>query len=364
MEPRRLLFYTPSLSGGGAERVWAVIAGALARRGHDVTFAVDFESPDNADYLDPAVPVEVLGRSHTAGIAELAGILRRRRIDVVFSAVGACDLKAIAAVTLGPRSTRVVVSYHGYRENETGRLSRAKFPLTSVLTRLAARTICVSDGLRRNVVDLWGGSPTRCRRIYNPIFAKTPDPVPTAADLAARADVVLAVGRLIPIKGFDTLIRAFARLDRPAARLVVLGQGEERDRLAGLARDLGVADRVDLPGYESQPWRRYGEAKVLALSSRREAFGNVVVEALAAGLPVVATACDGPLEILSDPAYGTLVGIDDVEGLAAGLAAALAAPGDPAPRIARAADFSVDRAADAYEALIAEIVGGASPSAG
>ncbi|TBW39765.1 glycosyltransferase [Siculibacillus lacustris] len=356
MGKRRLLFYTPSLSGGGAERVWAVIASALARRGHDVTFAVDFQSDDNAEYLDRAVPRVVLARSHRRSLSELTRLVRRERFDVIFPAVGACDLKALAAAALAGRHTAVVLSYHGYYENETGRLSRAKFRLTALLTRLAARAVCVSDGLRRDVVERWGGDPKRCVRIYNPIHAEAPRPIPTMADLAARPDTILAVGRLIPIKGFDRLLRAFARLDRPQARLVILGQGEEHDRLLALAAELGVADRFELPGYVTRPWTWYAAAKCLALSSRFEAFGNVVVEALAAGLPVVATACDGPREILADPRHGTLVPIDDVAAMAAALEATLAAPGDPLPRIARAHDFSVAVAADAYETLIDEVV--------
>lgn len=356
---RRLLFYTTSLSGGGAERVLVVLASELARRGHDVTMAFDFDATENRAFLAPEVKVEVIGPGHLRSFFALLRLLWRRRPDLLLTAIGGSDVKgALAAWPLG-LCRRVVGSYHGYLANETGRFGRLHFRLTPLLTRMSGATVCVSDGLRRDVVETWGGSPERCVRIYNPIAVRGVDPDLDAAGLAAREPIVVAAGRLVPVKGFVFLVRAFARMRRRDARLVILGHGPEHDAILAEAERLGVADRLILPGYVDAPWDWYARARCFALSSRVEAFGNVVVEALAHGLPVVATPCDGPREILSSPACGVVVDADE-EAYARALDAALDAPGDPRPRRARAAEFSVAVAAERYEALFDRLLG-ASP---
>jgi glycosyltransferase involved in cell wall biosynthesis len=351
------LFYTTSLSGGGAERVWVVLASELARRGHDVTLALDFDADANRPYLAPQVKVEVIGdghgyAGHARSFAGLIGLMRRLDPDFLLTAVGGSDIKGLLAAAPIGRLRRVVTSYHGYLANETGLFGALHVRLARLWTRLAAATVCVSDGLRRDMVERWRASPTGCVRIYNPIAVAGTDPGFDAAGLAARPPTIVAAGRLVPVKGFLFLVRAFAEVRDPAARLVILGEGPDHDAILAEAERLGVADRLILPGYVAEPWQWYARARCFALSSQVEAFGNVVVEALAHGLPVVATPCDGPREILRDPSLGTISPFDDEAAFAAALDAALARPGDPAPRRARAADFSVANAADAYEALL------------
>ncbi len=144
----------------------------------------------------------------------------------------------------------------------------------------------------------------------------------------------------------------------PGAHLELVGDGPERPALEAQVKALGLADRVTFSGYLADPTEAYARARCLVLTSCLESFGNVVAEGLAHGLPVVSTAAAGPLEILDHGRYGTIVPIGDVPALARALDDALADPGDPAPRIARAALFSIDRATDAYlaaaEAVIAE----------
>ena len=151
------------------------------------------------------------------------------------------------------------------------------------------------------------------------------------------------------------LLRAFARLERPDARLIILGEGPERPRIEAEIAALGLRDRVDLKGYVEAPWDYYARARCFALASDSESFGLVVAEALAFGLPVVTTDCGGPGEILDDGRYGLLVGVGDEAAMTQALAKALDAPGDPGPRIARARNFSVKSALDNYAALFDEI---------
>ena len=362
--PRTLLFYAPALLDGGAERVWARLASTFAARGDAVTFAVDFEATQSAPFLSSDVAREVLPRGHLQSTRALARLIAARRPDATLSALAVANLKHAIAATLAGRRDRAILAYHGFSESEPQLLSRIAYRLTPLLTRLCAATVAVSSALRHDLIARYVVPERRVRTIYNPA-APAPFPeAPTVGALAARPKTVVALGRLVPDKDFVTLLRAFARLDDRDARLVILGDGPERARLEAEASGLGIGGQIDMPGFQSDVAARLDAARAFALSSRREAFGLACVEALAHGLPVVATDCGGPAEILVTPAHGILVPIGDVETLARALAAALANPGDPAPRQARAREFSLDAARDRYDALIGDVITHARSPAG
>lgn len=362
--PRSLLFYAPALLDGGAERVWARLASGFAARGDAVTFAVDFEATQSAPFLSSEVKLEVLPPGHFGSTRALAQLIAARRPDATLSALAVANLKHAIAATIAQRGDRAILAYHGFSESEPQLLSAIGYSLTPLLSRLCAATVAVSAALRHDLIARYIVPERRVRTIYNPA-APDPFPAPLAAEaLATRPKTIVALGRLVPDKDFVTLLRAFARLDNAEARLVILGEGAERKRLEAEAFALGISARVEMPGFVSDVAARLDAARVFALSSRREAFGLVCVEALAHGLPVVATDCGGPAEILTAAGQGTLVPVGDVEALADALRAALENPGDPAPRQARAREFSLEAALDRYDGLIGEVVTHARSPAG
>ena len=241
-------------------------------------------------------------------------------------------------------------------------LSRVGYWLTALSTRLFARTVAVSDGLLAHIVTHWRARPEKCLRVYNPVAAGAGADTAPTRPLAGRAPVALSVGRLVAYKNFPLLLRAFAQAEPKTAKLIILGEGPERPAIDAEIARLGLADRVILAGYVAEPWPFYAQADCFALASNFESFGLVIVEALAHGLPVVATASDGPAEILRGGEFGALVPHHDATALATALSRAFADRGDPAPRRARARDFSVDAALDAYAALFEAVI--AAPDAG
>lgn len=353
---RKILVYTHAMTGGGAERVCAVLASGFARRGHEVILAVDFAATENLHLIDPAVRIAVLSASHSVAVIKLAILLFREKPDVAMSGLCISNLKLFIASLLSGRLPRMMPSYHGYSHSEPQLLSRISYALTPLMTRLTGATVAVSEGLRRSIISRWGASRAKTLTIYNPVDTGRLRGAASEAELLNRAPVVLAAGRLVSYKNFPLLVRAFGRLDHPDARLVIIGQGPERAAIQAEIDRLHLGARVTLAGYAEEPWRYYEQARCFALSSDSESFGLVVVEALAAGLPVVSTNCHGPSEIINDDTYGRLTPVGDEAALAEALEQALSHPGEPAPRLKRAVEFSLDRGLDAYLALFERII--------
>ena len=356
MDRRKLLFYTHALVGGGAERVWARLASGFAARGDEVAFAVDFDARQSLDLLSSAVALHVLPRGHLQSTLALARLLLRQKPDASLSAISVSNLKHAIAAQLARRGNNAILSYHGFFDSEPERLSRIGYRLTPLLTRLSAATIAVSRCLRDDLVADFHAPAQRMTTIFNPAAPEPfPAPVETSA-LAARPPLVVAIGRLVADKDFVTLLRAFAKVKHAGARLTILGEGPERARLQSEAVALGIEERVALPGFSADPGATLAVARCLALTSLHESFSLVCVEALAFGLPVVATDCGGPREIVNDQTLGRLAPARDVEGLALAIDACLADPGDPAPRQKRAGDFTLEKALDRYAALIDAVI--------
>lgn len=352
--------------GGGVQRGRVTIANALAARGLQVACVLPEATGPFLERLAPDVALVDLGtRRPLALVLRLARWLRRARP----AALIVSQQHAIVAALLARRLSGVAVPVTAIQHNTLSELCRQsrRHSVRWLLPRAArllfpwADRICaVSHGVAADLAKVTGVPASAIRVLYNPTV--TPELVAQARlpsghpwlDAKDRP-VVLGVGTLSGIKDFATLLRAFARLRRTRpARLLILGEGEERSRLEDLARELEFAADVELPGFAPNPYAFMARADLLAVSSRVEGMPNTIIEALACGCPVVSTDCpSGPAEILQGGRYGALVPPGDDAALAEAMIAALEAAPDRDALRARAADFSVERAVEGYLELLA-----------
>jgi glycosyltransferase involved in cell wall biosynthesis len=219
--------------------------------------------------------------------------------------------------------------------------------------------VSVSHGVGDDLAANLGIERDTIQTIYNPVVE--------AADVTQAArrpvhpwlapgepPVILAVGRLAAQKDFRTLITAFDQIRAHRhARLLILGEGDQRDELTELVAARRLGADVDLPGWVADPQAYMASASVFVLSSRFEGLSNVLIEALDSGCPVVSPDCpSGPGEILDQGRYGALVPVGDPAALATSIKRTLDNPGDRSARIARAAEFSVRSSVDCYAQLV------------
>lgn len=355
-----LAIFLTDLAGGGAERVMINLAEGFAARGYAVDLVLaKRQGPYLADLSSRLNLVDLAAPRLIRSLPGLVRYLRRTRPRAMLSALNDANLIAILAGGLACVPTRILITEHSHVTEGTKHEISLKRRLTPWLVRLfynhADRVIAVSHGVEADLHGL-GVAPERTRTIYNPIvtpalrrqLCETPDH-PWLADTGVP--VILGIGRLCVQKDFALLIRAFAQVRRQReARLIILGEGEERPRLEQLVTALDLGSAVCLPGFVTSPAAFLRRAALLVVSSRVEGFGNVLVEALAAGTPVVSTNCVcGPAEILPDRRYGRLVPVDDIQAMAQAILDALKGPpADQDLLRQRAADFALDRILDQY----------------
>ncbi len=360
----------PDLRGGGAERVNLDLAAGLARRGYQVEFVLmracgAFLPEAEANFSVIDMGVHRMRQVPTA----LARYLRSNRPDALLAGMWPLTVLAPIGRLLSGHHCRLVSSEHCVLSKQYaswGAIHRIALRTSmGVGYRMADACHGVSRGVANDMARLAALRSNRVHSIHNPIPAR-PQPTPDALALAealwgvGAGERVLSVGSFKAQKNHSLLLRAFATMHRSdSARLILLGEGAGEADLRVLATGLGIGEKVIFAGFHADPTPFYSSADLFVLSSTYEGFGNVIVEALACGTPVVSTDCPaGPREILADGEFGRLVPVGDVEALAQAMQAALEAPSNAAALKARAQDFSIEKAMDEYERLLFPSVGG------
>ncbi|MEX1081493.1 MAG: glycosyltransferase [Halofilum sp. (in: g-proteobacteria)] len=273
-------------------------------------------------------------RTKWATLVALWWYLRRSRPTVVLSASHLANIIVAACAFLPGVRARRYLSVPNTVGQAHRKTSQRKLRKKAVQVRLfypcADGVVAVSEGVKQDLIDVVGLKGVDVQVIYNGtiaplLFERARELPPHAWFQTHNLPVIVAVGRLSQQKDYSTLIRAFSRVRKVIrARLVIVGEGKDRGALEALVGELHLEADVALPGFAENPYAWIAHADVFTLSSRWEGLVNVVIEALALGVPIVSTDCpSGPREILDGGRYGELVPVGDYEELAAALVRAL-----------------------------------------
>jgi len=357
-------FYIPNLGGGGAQRVVVNLAAGYAKKGRDADIVVAGASGPLLDEVPEGVRLIDLGAGGVVGsLPGLIRYIRRERPAAMLSTMSHCNVAAVMARMFSRTGMRLVLreantlTFRRYRKIPAR--ERAVHYLMMALYSRADMVVANSLDTASDLVTHGITGEDGVIVIHNPIvspslFEKQSEEIEHPWLNDADVPVMIGIGRLHPQKDYETMIRAFGMVrEKRPVRLLILGEGSERERLLEVVRDLGLEDDVDLPGYVPNPHAYLARASLFALSSKWEGFGNVLVEALAAGTPVVSTKCPGgPVEILEHGTFGRLVPVGDTEKFAEAVSETLDVPVDREALIERAKDFSIDEITSRYMEIL------------
>lgn len=369
MNNKKISLLLPDLRGGGAERVVVNLANDFKKRGYLVDVVLLSATGEFLDCLHPDIRVVNLRSKRIRwALLPLVRYLRREQPQALLACMWPLTVIAVWARKLARANTRVIVAEH----TTWSRSELLARPTVGWQIRTSMRyafpmadgIVAVSQGAANDLARFAGIDRDAITVIYNPVVSRdnNNDKIccscvgfyPPAEWWTGSHRRILAVGNLKAIKDYSTLLAAFARLRQHVdARLLILGEGACRAMLETQIRQLGLEGLVFMPGFVVDPRPYYQHADLHVLSSTGEGFAMVIIEALAAGTPVVSTDCpSGPREILSDGKYGWLVPVGDPVALAIAMEEALSAQHDRATLRARAQEFSVDKASDRYLKLL------------
>lgn len=339
---KRVAFFVSSLSGGGAERITLNLAQSMAEIGYPVDLVLAkaegpylSQVPDSVRLVDLGVSRSLIGIPSLTSLPALVRYLHQEQPQALIAAMLQSNIVALWARCLTRVSTRIVVCEHNTLSKNVQVKQYWKRPVMPLAIRSfypwADGIVAVSKGVADDLARTTGLERDRIQVIYNPVV--TPEMRAKAQATPqhpwfepGQPPVILAVGRFVQQKDFPSLIRAFAQVRKThSARLMILGEGEERPALEALIAQLDLSDDVALPGFVDNPYAYMARAAVFALSSRWEGLPTVLIEALYCGAAVVSTDCpSGPEEILKNGQYGRLVPVGDITALASALESLIA----------------------------------------
>lgn len=342
---RKVAFFIPSIERGGVERTMTRVANGFVDRGYEVDLVFRIAEPmalegisskarrvklDSSWYIPRFVPPRI--RVSMRAFPGLINYLRSERPDVLLSFQS--SVLAVWAKGLSGVSARLIVREASVPSEAATRDRRLSARLTLPLKRWtypkADAIVATSDGAGADLARILNIPTERINVIHNPTFEDSvlelaKEPLQDNWLQSEDTPIILGVGRLSYEKNFSMLLRTFAlvRQSMPC-KLLILGEGEERDNLLALSESLGVSESVFMPGFVKNPYPYMTRASLFVSPSLYEGFPNAIIESLALGLPVVATRCPGgTADILMGGKAGPLVPVNDEQAMAEAILAML-----------------------------------------
>jgi len=361
----RILLLIPHLGGGGAEKVFANLARNLSQKKYELHLCLVTDSNSNKEPLPGGVTVHHIGVSRVRfGLYAAFRLIRKLKPAVVLSGMIHLNLLVLALRPLIPRRTRILVRQNSNLTLAPGKLPTWAAPIYRGLYRDSDRVICQSQSMAHDLCSTLRLPSDKVAVLPNPVdldavrvLAKGPK-LDLQAQWPGPGPHLLAVGRLSHEKGFDLLLNSFATVRKhfPTASLAIAGVGSEISALKELRNSSDLRDSVRFLGQVPSPARYFQGATLFVLPSRYDAMPNALLEAAAAGLPLVALpASDGLVDLLRDKTGAWIAPSTSVESLTSTLLEALSVV-RPGERFEHSwvEQFQIHRAIAAYENLIDE----------
>ena len=327
----KVALFLPALSGGGAERVMLHIASGLADNGLSVDLVLARAEGPYMTHIPSTVRlVDLKARQTLFSLPALTAYLKAERPVALLSALDHANVVAAVAVRRSRAPVRLLMSIHNTLSVSHANAKSWKDKVLPACLRMVHpwvdAIIAVSKGVADDFSNMTQIPRERVSVINNPVvgndlLTQAAAPLDHKWFAAGEPPVIVSVGRLTEQKDFGNLLRAFAKArEKRAIRLLILGDGPDRQSLTDLAGELGISDDIEMPGFVENPYSYMAKAGAFVLSSRWEGLPTVLIEAMASGAPVVSTDCpSGPREILQDGRYGVLVPVGDSNALADGI---------------------------------------------
>ena len=359
MKEKKISIILPNFGGGGAEKAYLEIGQEFAKRDYFVEFVLmhcSGELLEKAKSLFSVVDLKCHRMRNLPKI--LINYLQNNKPNFLIAPMWPLTVIAPISQLLSKHKCKVLICEQNYlsiQYRQRGWLNWSLMRISmAICYRIAHRRIGVSTGVIKDIVKLSGLPKKMFELIHNPVptfIEPSKNSIQHVEQLwsCPSGARIITVGSFKPQKNHKLLLKAFAKLKIKDAKLMFVGKGEGREHLSILVEELGLADKIVFAGFQIDTIPFYLTADLFVLSSNYEGFGNVIVEALACGTPVVSTDCpSGPSEILKNGQFGGLVPVNDVNALAIGITKQLEEPVSRDLLIKRAKDFSSEKIASKY----------------
>lgn len=362
MPNKRIAFFLPNLYGGGAERATVNLIRGMSARNIPLDLVLANAEGPYMELIPKQVRiVDFAEKRVVKTVLPLSNYFRKEKPYALLSQLNHASVVAVVARQLANTKTRLVLVEQNHFSADKSKFFRGRLipPLMKLLYPKAEAIAGVSEGVARDLeiqLHLPKGKVSVINNLVvdDELIAKSKAYLDHPWFQKDSPPIFLAVGRLTEQKDFFTLIKAFELLRKQRqARLIIFGEGDERNELEKMISTLGISEDVALPGFVKNPYAYMSRASAFVLSSRWEGLPTVLIEAMACGCPVISTNCpSGPDEILAAGLYGPLVPVGDVEELSAAMLQVLENPVSRDTLIQRAMHFSTQRLVPEYLSLL------------
>lgn len=372
----RISFFLPSLEGGGTERNVVNLLRNFNKNDYDLFLVLGEKKGVFLKEISQDIPIIDFNANNSLIVfLKLIKYFKKEKPDFFVSAFPHFNIISILARNFSKAKTKIIITEHtppSFFPDAVKSIFRKLIAciflpfLRKIIYPKADRIVCVSQGVAEEFSNI-NGAKEKVRVIYNPVAEErihqlSQEPVKHPWFQNANIPLIISVNRLIKIKDFPTLLSAFVLvLKEQSARLVVLGEGEERQKLEKLSEKLGISENVAFLGFQENPYKFMKRSSVFVLSSKFEGFCNALIETMTCGTPVVSTNCvSGPGEIIENGKSGILVPVSNPQALAEAILKVLNNPSlahkfsDEGKK--RAEYFSVEKSVKEYEKLILELL--------